>query len=245
MKKIKNAVKKIINEELKRDLEAVNKAVKIEKGYKSIMLQNSAGEWFRRFDNIALTERQEALNIEEQKQTIIKKLQKQAEKEQEKYKKYFEEIERAEAPKFIKIDVTFLKSSTWGWCPFAEMWTDEGGYVKTSKASGCGYDKESTATAEALNTLKGLKKLIFEKLNKKSEKDIYNILKGADARDLLGYGLRFFKGAYFEYGVGVECHLNILQNLGYKLTAAYHGRTSNFYQLERKGGGEREWKRKQ
>ena len=232
MDKIIKTVIKIIDEELKKDIKTIKNASTFEWENKCAIAKDKDNKWLARFDKITLTEKQKTLTLEEKKKILINKLTKKAEKEQEYYIKYFKEIEQSEDIKEIEIETTFVKSRTWGWCPFAEMWTDVG-YIKTSRASGCGYDKESTTTAEALNTLKGIKKLIFKKLNKKSAKEIYNILKGADARDLLGYGLNFYKKVYFAGGVGVDCHLNILQNLGYKLIAEHHGQTSNYYKLKK------------
>ena len=56
--------------------------------------------------------------------------------------------ETAEIPNFILIRVEWKKPTVWGSNPTAEVVT---GTYTTGSASGCGYDKESAAVAEALN----------------------------------------------------------------------------------------------
>lgn len=62
---------------------------------------------------------------------------------------------------YIKIEVEWKKSRTWGHNPNAEVWTS-GGYYNTGRASGCGYDKESAAVAEALAGSHSLRRFLIE-----------------------------------------------------------------------------------
>lgn len=103
----------------------------------------------------------------------------------------------------IKIDWT--RSRTWGRTAKAE---DNFGNV-SDVASGCGYDKASTALAGVLNKhLPILKKMYAEK-----DKKI-----GKANHDALGYGSGYGVLPYFEGGVGVSCHVQILRGLGYTVT---------------------------
>lgn len=66
---------------------------------------------------------------------------------------------------YIKIKVEWKKNRTWGYNPTAEVWTS-GGYYNTGKASGCGYDKESSAIESALRDSASLQKFIIHNLGK-------------------------------------------------------------------------------
>ena len=60
-------------------------------------------------------------------------------------------IKVTEVPDLLSasVAVEYNKSRTWGYCPSVEVQSNNG---KTSgHASGCGYDKESAAVAEAFN----------------------------------------------------------------------------------------------
>ena len=60
---------------------------------------------------------------------------------------------------FISISVDWVRSRTWGNNPHAEARTNTGTFSGT--ASGCGYDKESTAIAEALNQCDSVLKVLY------------------------------------------------------------------------------------
>ena len=98
---------------------------------------------------------------------------------------------------------------------------------------GCGYDKRSTATAEALNSFAPLLKLLFAAKNKTilehGSDTIVNQYYNEDNsktfktepmtqsdinRKFLGYGSGYGVLPHFEGGVGVESHRTIIENLG-------------------------------
>ena len=92
---------------------------------------------------------------------------------------------------------------------------------KGDSIGGCGYDKKSTASAQALNSHLPILKLLFEKKNKeimsfKAKDSEGNKLdwKNGYNRLVLGYGLGYGLLPHFEGGVGVECHITILTRLG-------------------------------
>ena len=60
---------------------------------------------------------------------------------------------------FISISVDWVRSRTWGNNPHAEARTNTGTFSGT--ASGCGYDKESAAIAEALNQCDSVLKVLY------------------------------------------------------------------------------------
>ena len=232
MEKIKKAIENIINRETKEEIKAIKEAATFEaqRWGEYTRARNKAGE--EKTITGKLTQRQQEKPIKEQKEIFIKKINKEAEKKKAKYFEELEEISQAKSPKSIKIDVDYIQSRTWGWCPKAEVWAS-GEYYESSRAGGCGYDKESTVTAAVLNKIKGIKKLILETISKKPVKEIEIIIKNRGLREVLGYGLGCYYLPYFEGGVGFECHRAILNKLGYKTLAAHQGRTSNYYEFER------------
>lgn len=126
---------------------------------------------------------------------------------------------------FIRVEVNWSRSATWGYNPHAQVDTDKI-YVRTfGSASGCGYDKRSAAVAEAFNNNTGVLKVIYTLAE--------NALKeGASYRDFIGYGSGYSIIPYFEGGVGVECFWSILKKAGFECKAE-GGKTWDIYRLER------------
>ncbi len=125
-----------------------------------------------------------------------------ADKEKETVIQEITEIEKAPdfSGKFI-ITVEWTKSKTWGSNP--RSYTNHG--FESSSIGGCGYDKLSTATAQALNSNKSILKLMYAQKN--------NILDKSN-HELLGYGSGYGLLPAFEGGVGTSSHIKILDNIG-------------------------------
>ena len=135
-------------------------------------------------------------------------------------KKYLAKIEAAEnAPDidFISISVEWFKSRTWGNNPEANVIT---GYAKyqSERISGCGYDKESTATAKAMNQSPEILKLLY----------IY-----AENEKEFPYGTGYDILPTFAHAVGFNCHRNILEACGMKYLHGSHGKVYDTYEFER------------
>lgn len=146
-------------------------------------------------------------------------------------RKKLEKLRTAEnAPdlKFIYINVEWSKSRTWGAIPHAEIRTNAGTYTGT--ASGCGYDKQSAAIAEALNKSPEIMQALYELKEKHPT---------APHRDLFGYGSGYDILPYFEGGVGVSCFETILNQCGFTLTACNSGKMYDYYQFTKENGGKR------
>lgn len=97
----------------------------------------------------------------------------------------------------ITITIEWKKNRNYGLNPHAsaEIITDKRRSTKVYKASGCGYDKESTVVADLLNDVK----------------ELFTIPEGE-----LPYGLT--RGDYpFCGGVGMSCYYSIMKVLGGKL----------------------------
>lgn len=104
----------------------------------------------------------------------------------------------------IIINIVFSKNSTWGYCPIAEDNYDN----KIGSITGCGYDKESTASAKILNC----HNVILKRMYNMKEKYI-----SRKNGDIFGYGSGYGLLPCFEGGVGIECHIRILEKLGFKV----------------------------
>lgn len=143
-------------------------------------------------------------------------------------KNKIEKICLANIPAFISVSVEWYKSATWGANPQAEVRTGENYHI-SRRVGGCGYDKESTATAQCFNEDLGILKIALISLYKKEHSKNYL---GS------GYGATIdLWGVSFSGGVGFNCHESIITNSGlYKVTARQSGKMFNTYYFERKGG---------
>ena len=149
---------------------------------------------------------------------IIKKHTRRAKKATAERLQKLEEVEAAELPQVINISVEWHRSTVWGYNPLA---TVEAGHFRTqSTASGCGYDKESAAVAEALNA------------NPEALKIIYKYVDGGVS---LPYGARVWAGLpSFDGGVGVGCYRSIFEACGYEWRQVASGKLFNCYTIERR-----------
>ncbi len=151
----------------------------------------------------------------------------------------------------IKIKIRWTKSRAWVHNPTWEAWawgeTAKGGspitpnrdwhrYAKGGSIGGCGYDKQSTATAEALNAL--LKPYLF-RLNPKLFTRVRN--DNGTTKSGMPYGID--DGIHgtqkkmwtlwdpsFSGGVGVNCHEAIVCHLGGKIITHEGDDTWDFYE---------------
>lgn len=130
-------------------------------------------------------------------------------------------IEQAEDIEQIRISVEWKKSATWGSNPHVKLSAYSSNNCDTaeSTASGCGYDKESQAIAEALNAIYGIRKLLIEKLDYINERKPYGINQ---------YGII----PAFSGGVGTNCFTSFFKDIGWKVTEM-HGKMYDSYVIEK------------
>jgi|TARA_Y100000034_G_scaffold70935_1_gene85494 hypothetical protein len=159
-------------------------------------------------------------------ETQLKKLKKfldnRSKKEKEKRLSEIQAIEQADTfTGQLVITVEWKKSTMWGSNPRSY---NNYGFVSES-IGGCGYDKLSTATADALNNhLPLLKMLCIAKeraikdcnKTKAKNKDGKDLSTSDINRQYLGYGSGYFYIPKFEGGVGVSCHKSIVEGLNLK-----------------------------
>ena len=130
-------------------------------------------------------------------------------------------IEQSQDIEQIKISVEWKNSRAWGSNPHVEIsaYSSNGCDTAKATASGCGYDKESQAIAEALNSINGVRKLLIEKLDYINEKKPYGINQ---------YGII----PAFSGGVGTKCFTSFFKDIGWKVTEM-HGKTYDSYVIEK------------
>jgi len=130
------------------------------------------------------------------------------------------------APDFtgeISVSVEWVKSRTWGHNPKVELTIWGGEFARyNGSASGCGYDKESAAIAEALNQCNSIKKALY--LIKEGSPSLKN-------NEIFGYGSGYGILPYFEGGVGAECYRSIFEKIGLKWAKVGSGKSYDSYKV--------------
>lgn len=186
--------------------------------------------------NKMLTPTQRTKTTEEQKAFIITKIQKKRAKEWEGIDADIKRIE--EAPDFLglSVSVEWKASRTWGANPKAKarIHTATGWeYCESGSIGGCGYDKESTAIAEAFNQSASLLKELYKVYEKALKKN-----KVATLHDILGYGSGHGCRPHFEGGCGVSCCYKIFKAIGFTFENTSSGKMFDCYNASKiaKGG---------
>ena len=137
-------------------------------------------------------------------------------------------VEVAPELKKINVSIEWKKSRMWGSNPRADASiTTSNGYERYDSGSigGCGYDKESTAFAHAVNNCLALKKALYIIREKNIKKPL---------RDLIGYGSGYGVLPYLEGGVGVSCYYKIFEAIGFKMEQVGNGKMYNAYLITKK-----------
>lgn len=137
--------------------------------------------------------------------------------------------EAENAPDVLNIDVQieWKNSRTWGANPFCECWGC--GYYTTGRASGCGYDKRSAATAEAFNSNPAIMKALYTAEEKRLAKR-----NKPTRREFIGYGSGYGILPAFEGGVDISSHGRIFENIGFSFKTTANTRTVDAYTITRK-----------
>lgn len=143
-------------------------------------------------------------------------------------------IAQAKDLDFITVSVDWVRSRTWGYNPHVEIRTNAGYF--TGSASGCGYDKESAAIADAFNQCDSILKALYtlkEKGLRAGQTDESKTAScGRSNGSICGYGAGYGAIPYFEGGVGASCFWEILRKCGFK-TSGHHSKHSDFYNVEK------------
>ena len=166
----------------------------------------------------ALTEAGEGMPDAKTLEKIIKKHTRRAKKATAERLQKLKEVEDAELPQVINISVEWHRSTVWGYNPTATITAER--HRTYGKASGCGYDKESAAVAEALNANPEVMKIIY---------------KYVDDGGSLPYGASVWAGLpSFAGGCGIGCYRSIFEKCGYEWRQVASGKLFNCYTIERR-----------
>ena len=125
----------------------------------------------------------------------------------------------------ITISIEWKRSQMWGSNPnatAAEHTTNGYNRYESGCISGCGYDKESTALANAVNQSNAFLKLMYAV--KENAPTVKN-------HDLFGYGSGYGILPNLEGGVGTSCYYKIMEKLGYKFNNTASGKTFDVYTI--------------
>jgi len=97
---------------------------------------------------------------------------------------------------------------------------------ESKRVGGCGYDKGSTAVAEAINQSNSLLKLLYTIKNKAKNVNLKN-------HEIFGYGSGYGLLPNFEGGVGVSCYNRICNAIGFKFQTTASGKAFDVYEISK------------
>lgn len=232
-------LKKIVHEDAEQTAE--NRRFYIVNGYWPTWAEEHRGEpdrGLREYSTALRWEQYKAGEISREKAVKLatKRALKAVEKDTAAKLARLDRVAAAPDLSFISISVDWVRSRTWGNNPHAEARTNTG--VFTGTASGCGYDKESAAIANALNqcdsVLKALYTLKEEGLRAGLSDKSKTAACGRSNGNICGYGAGYGAIPYFEGGVGASCFWSILKKCGFS-TSCHHGKHSDFYSVSKEG----------
>ena len=166
----------------------------------------------------------------------VNRMNKKIKKEIEKELAHLESVANAPEVDYITVNVEYKRSSIWGYNPAVKVITNSESGFFTGYASGCGYDKESAAVAEAFSKSLGIMKILYTLKEKALESGLSDESKdactGHDNRNCIGYGAGYSVIPYFEGGVGVSCFWSILKKAGFDISCNY-GKHKNYYTVSK------------
>lgn len=171
----------------------------------------------KQFDRLAAMQDAEpipAADLDKMTAKAARKIERDAAKASDKA----QTVAQLDAPEFIRLYITWTRSTVWGWNPHCTLTTwsrSGGGYSDETtygRASGCGYDKTSAACAEALNASDMVRGALVRFVNDGgSNYGVYT----ADT-------LNFPVCPYFEGGCGMSTITETLRKMGYTVTDNTH-----------------------
>lgn len=158
---------------------------------------------------------------------LIERKRKALNKELEKELLHLTTVEKAPALVEMKISVEWKKNRTWGSNPTCEAWIrveNDSHYYNSGSIGGCGYDKLSTAVANAVNQdnsfLRAMYAIKEQNVTTKNH-------------ELFGYGSGYGVLPRLEGGVGVSCYPSIFEKIGFKFNSVASGKTYDIYNVSK------------
>lgn len=162
--------------------------------------------------------------LEAIREYLIARKLKANEKDLQKKLAHLQAVEQAPDMVSVNISVEWKRSRMWGNNPRAAArvcYTDHScNTFESGSIGGCGYDKESTAIAEALNQSNSFLKALYQiKEHGATEKN----------HDIFGYGSGYGILPRLEGGVGVSCYPKIFKTIGFEWSNAGSGKAFDVY----------------
>lgn len=154
-----------------------------------------------------------------------KKAAREAKKRADRYRERLTEAECESRTLDGFLVIRWVRNSTWGWNPHAELCI--GGETFTGRASGCGYDKASAAMADALNACQAIMRALYAKEEERPER--------VTRREWIGYGSGYGILPAFEGGVGVRSLCDVLIACGFSVDCT-QARDETYYIRISEGG---------
>lgn len=149
-----------------------------------------------------------------------------------------EEVAAAPTLTACRVSVEWKKSNTFGYNPHATIdaltVAADGAQeytTTTGRASGCGYDKQSAAIAEAFNASPAILKVLYNAEEKRLK---WRESRKQSRRDFIGYGSGSSARPYFEGGCGVSVFYKIFESCGYTFEQVASGKTFDAYNITKK-----------
>ena len=165
-----------------------------------------------------------------------KRFEKALEKDTAKKLEKLDRVAAATDLGYIDITVEWVRSYTWGNNPHAVVKTNNGTFE--GRASGCGYDKESAAIANAFNQSDSILKELYTLKEKALSAGVKDESKtactGRNNTPVCGYGAGYCAIPAFEGGVGSSCFWEILKKCGFN-TGIHNTRRASFYEVVKAG----------
>ena len=221
-----NNLTKAVTAKAKKDLTKFKRELK-EDSKEEIL----KGWYYKRYTTAATKRDAETMTKTVLINKIIAKYIRDEEKKLQKQLEHIKTVANAKEVEMITINVDWKKSRTWGNNAKTEIfvrYTDNTSeHFESSRTSGCGYDKESTAISEALNQCNGVLKLLYKEKNKLKNFKQSNAI-------AIGYGSGYGILPQLEGGTGVSCMYEICNSIGVKFESISHGKTFDVYQITTK-----------
>lgn len=146
---------------------------------------------------------------------IIEKKHREIQKRSKVFFSKLDDAEQSEVPNSIDILVEFKRHPIWNYNPVATV--TAGGIATKGHASGCGYDKESEAVANAMNQNPGIMKILYDY---------------AEIGGVFSYGVTTINGVpSFVGGVGVNWFRSVFEDCGYRWKDMTHENKNRYYYL--------------
>lgn len=142
-------------------------------------------------------------------------------------KKYAEVLERLEAIEaaptldYADITVEWTRSATWGSNPKATVIVNGVRREESPSIGGCGYDKESTAIARAMNCNDTMLKLACMAVENDSKPYAINNF------------IEYLSLPSFEGGIGVSSYRSAFESMGYKWENVSSGKHFDVYTIRK------------